>query len=403
MSGYLNSRKLTNVKGRIRYITDEKKQENIVDYYNSADNEFWKMLAKENQERHKEVKAGGKCCEARELIIGIPQTSNITAQQICNSFKEKYRVECTCAIHQNNKNGVINRHCHLIFAEREKLKEPKIQEERRATRTYYYDEKGKKCNKTLAVKVVKKGTLLQKGSARYFSDKNDFFKSQKFIYDCKQFFLKETLGIDWSFEVDQKNKELAEKHIGKNNPKEEYIKQNNRLKGIVKDVCKAGDFIFESEKGQTLKEFKENYKIKSFATSKYEENENKVYDFVNEMQSIYKDRVRNEIKEHNQINDDVNFLKEDSYIYRPAQENIMSYYEDETKTREKPKVIEILKEKLSKMVKRIEKLVHLQDFLYIERKNQIQIEQNKRTNRLYIKDDDYIRQEKGENEIEREL
>ena len=55
------------------------------------------------------------------------------------------------------------------------------------------------------------------------------------------------------------------------------------------------------------------------------------------------------------------------------------------------------------MVKRIEKLVHLQDFLYIERKNQIQIEQNKRTNRLYIKDDDYIRQEKGENEIEREL
>ena len=403
MSGYLNSRKLTNVKGRIRYITDEKKQENIVDYYNSADNEFWKMLAKENQERHKEVKAGGKCCEARELIIGIPQTSNITAQQICNSFKEKYRVECTCAIHQNNKNGVINRHCHLIFAEREKLKEPKIQEERRATRTYYYDEKGKKCNKTLAVKVVKKGTLLQKGSTRYFSDKNDFFKSQKFIYDCKQFFLKETLGIDWSFEVDQKNKELAEKHIGKNNPKEEYIKQNNRLKGRVKDVCKAGDFIFESEKGQTLKEFKENYKIKSFATSKYEENENKVYDFVNEMQSIYKDRVRNEIKEHNQINDDVNFLKEDSYIYRPAQENIMSYYEDETKTREKPKVIEILKEKLSKMVKRIEKLVHLQDFLYIERKNQIQIEQNKRTNRLYIKDDDYIRQEKGENEIEREL
>ena len=32
MSGYLSSRKLTNVKGRIKYITNEKKQENIVDF-----------------------------------------------------------------------------------------------------------------------------------------------------------------------------------------------------------------------------------------------------------------------------------------------------------------------------------------------------------------------------------
>ena len=53
MSGYLDSRKLTNVKGRINYITDKKRQENIVDYYNTTDEVFWKMLAKENRERHK--------------------------------------------------------------------------------------------------------------------------------------------------------------------------------------------------------------------------------------------------------------------------------------------------------------------------------------------------------------
>ena len=58
MSGYLDSRKLTNVKGRINYVTDKKRQENIVDYYNTTDDVFWKMLAKENQERHREVKAG---------------------------------------------------------------------------------------------------------------------------------------------------------------------------------------------------------------------------------------------------------------------------------------------------------------------------------------------------------
>ena len=37
MSGYLSSRKLGNVKGRIRYMTDEKKQENILDYHNTPE------------------------------------------------------------------------------------------------------------------------------------------------------------------------------------------------------------------------------------------------------------------------------------------------------------------------------------------------------------------------------
>ena len=43
MSGYLSSRKLGNVKGRIRYMTDEKKQENILDYHNTTDSEFWSI------------------------------------------------------------------------------------------------------------------------------------------------------------------------------------------------------------------------------------------------------------------------------------------------------------------------------------------------------------------------
>ena len=147
MAGYLDSRKLTNVKGRIKYITNKDKQENIVDYFNTVDNEFWKMLAKENQERHRQVKAGGKCCEARELIIGIPQNTTITAEQICNTFKNKYGVECSCAIHQNNKAGIINKHCHLIFSEIIKLDAPEIVEEKRASRTYYYDEKEKSVKK----------------------------------------------------------------------------------------------------------------------------------------------------------------------------------------------------------------------------------------------------------------
>lgn len=393
MAGYLDSRKLTNVKGRIKYITNKDKQENIVDYFNTADNEFWKMLARENQQRHKEVKAGGKCCEARELIIGIPQNATITAKQICDNFKNKYGVECSCAIHQNNKKGVVNRHCHLIFSERMKLDVPEIVEEKRAARTYYYNEKGKKCKKAEAIKTVKKGAIIQKGSTRYFSDKNEHFKTQKFVYECKEIFLKNLLQIDWSLRAEKQNKELSEKHIGKNNPNAEYIKQNNKLKSILKNVCNASDFVLDKEKGSSLKRLKDDYKIKSFSAKNYIENENKVYDFIEEMQEEYKEKVSNEVNFHNEINEDLYFLESDERIFRHIQEKTITRYEPETKTRNKPKVVEFLRDKLFFIAERIMKLINIQDLLYIEPKNQIEVQYDKRDN-LQIVEDSYTREQK---------
>lgn len=401
MAGYLDSRKLTNVKGRIKYITNKDKQENIVDYFNTADNEFWKMLAKENQERHKQVKAGGKCCEARELIIGIPQNATITAEQICNTFKNKYGVECSCAIHKNNKEGIINKHCHLIFSERVKLDVPEIVAEKRAARAYYYDEKGNKCKKAEAVKTVKKGTILQKGSTRYFSDKNEHFKTQKFIYECKELFLKNLLQINWSLRAEKQNKELSEKHIGKNNPKAEYIKQNNKLKSMLKNVCNASDFIFEQEKGYALEDFKKGYGVKNFSIRNFEENEYKVYRFVEETQVRYKQRVKDDVKQHNDINRDIRYLQDNcsNPIMKKVQNIIIEDYESESKTKEKPKVIEFLKNKISNMLDRIKKLVSLQDDLYIEPKNKMEIIQDRRDNSLEIKDESHFREQK---QIERD-
>lgn len=401
MAGYLSSRKLTNVKGRIKYIINKDKQENIIDYFNTADNEFWKMLAKENRERHREVKAGGKCCEARELIIGMPQNATITAEQICDSFKNKYGVECSCAIHQNNKDGIINKHCHLIFSERKKLNTPEKVEEKRAARTYYYDEKGKKCKKAEAVNTVKKGTILQKGLTRYFSDKNEYFKTQKFVYDCKELFLKNLLQIDWSLRAEKQNKELSEKHIGKNNPKAEYIKQNNKLKSMLKNVCNASDFIFEQEKGYALEDFKKGYGIKNFSIRNFEENEYKVYRFVEETQGRYKQRVKDDVKQHNDINRDIRYLQDNcsNPVMKKVQNIIIEDYESESKTKEKPKVIEFLKNKISNILDRIKKLVSLQDDLYIEPKNKMEIIQDRRDNSLEIKDESHFREQK---QIERD-
>lgn len=395
MGGYLSSKKLGNVKGRIKYMTDKNKQENIINYYNTTDDEFWNMLAKESRIRHKETKARGKCCEARELIIGMPQDRNISAKEICDTFKNKYGVECACAIHQNNKENVINKHCHLVFSERKKLNTPEIREEKRAVRTYYYDDKGHKCKKADAIKAVKKGTILQKGMTRYFSDKNEYFKSQKFVYECKEMFLKDLLKIDWSLIAEKQNKELSERHIGKNNPKAEYIKQNNELKARLKNICNASDFIINKEKGTSFKYFKEDYNIQSFSAVNYNENKKKADCFEKEVKSIYKDVVRNEVKQHNNINQDVNLLKEDDTSLENIQDGIIYHYKDETKTKEKPKVIEFLKIKLANIVERLHKLINIQSSLYIEPKNQIEIEQNKRTNELQVKsDNNYIREQK---------
>ena len=211
------------------------------------------------------------------------------------------------------------------------------------------------------------------------------------------------LKIEWSLESEKRNKELSEKHIGKNNPKESYIKQNNHLKSIVKNVCNASDFVINKEKGTCLKEFKKGYDIKNFSVRNYEENENKVYSFVDEMQSLYKTRVKNEVKAHNVVNNDLNMLKKEEYIFEPIQNQILNDYESQTNTRNKPKVIDFIKSKLKDMVNRIEKLIGIQDLLYIDPKNKIEIYQDKRNNNLYIEDSNYIKEQKQRDDYDLEI
>lgn len=239
-------------------------------------------------------------------------------------------------------------------------------------------------------------TFTQKGSTRYFSDKNEHFKTQKFIYGCKELFLKNLLQIDWSLRAEKQNKELSEKHIGKNNPKAEYIKQNNKLKSMLKNVCNASDFIFEQEKGYALEDFKKGYGVKNFSIRNFEENEYKVYRFVEETQLRYKQRVKEDVNQHNSVNKDIIYLQDNTSNYgmKKVQEIIINDYEPESKTKDKTKVIEFLKNKISNMLERIKKLVSLQDDLYIESKNKLEIIQNRQDHSLEIKDESYFREQK---------
>lgn len=70
---FIQMSKLPNVKGRISYITSHARQENLYATYHTADNAFWSNLARESQQEFQRSGAEGKCIEARELIIALPE------------------------------------------------------------------------------------------------------------------------------------------------------------------------------------------------------------------------------------------------------------------------------------------------------------------------------------------
>ena len=227
---YARATNITNVGGRINYCTNKKDKEEVVGVCNTASEDFWKLLAKENQWRFRQStnarRPDAKASEAREFVIGLPAhlADAFAAKYLATTVKMKLGVECFVAIHKKyNADGKLNVHAHVIVAERTLLPEPIVTEERRAERTYYYDAAGKKCKKADAVKVTRKGDVTQEASIQYFSNKSDFFSLKKVEP------LLDTLAQTFSMERFDENRHFPTRHIGKNNPKEEYIKAYNTL------------------------------------------------------------------------------------------------------------------------------------------------------------------------------
>lgn len=88
--------KLHNVRGRITYISSHAKQENLYAVYETTDRRYWTELAKCNQQEFQKSGTEGKCIEAREFIIALPESfpnlyePDKLLQLFTNRFKEKY-------------------------------------------------------------------------------------------------------------------------------------------------------------------------------------------------------------------------------------------------------------------------------------------------------------------------
>ena len=241
---FIRMSKLPDVRGRITYISSHAKQENLYAVYETTDYHYWSELAKCSRQEFQKSGTEGKCIEAREFIIALPESfPNLYApdkllQLFTDRFKEKYGVECVSALHHNKRK--TNYHIHLIFSERERLPEPI---EKTATRNMFYDEQGKHVrtkkeildengNVRKGCKIVKKGEIYERN---LFTAKNKLFKQDEFVDEVKHFYtdLINTLVKDDKEKLhvfDENGLYLATKKIGKNNPKAEQIQTDNEYR-----------------------------------------------------------------------------------------------------------------------------------------------------------------------------
>ena len=240
-NSFIQLTKLSNVKGRITYISSHAKQENLYAVYETTERKFWRELAKCNQEEFAKSGTEGKCIEARELIIALPESfveypPDRLLKLFTEHFKQNYGTECIAALHHNKRK--TNYHIHLIFAERKLLAEPII---KIASRNMFYDENGKHVRTKKEIlgedgkiregcHVVKKGEIYEK---KLFTVKDERFKSNSFLDEVKRSYT-DLINL---YVKDEKQKlqvfqrgsvYLATKKIGKRNPKAPAIVADTR-------------------------------------------------------------------------------------------------------------------------------------------------------------------------------
>ncbi len=240
---FIRQYKLDDVCGRCDYIGNPDRQEYLYATYSTVEPEFWRELAEQNQYDFKRSNSKGKCIEARELVIALPESfqeydRELLLQLFAEQFRSTYGVQCTAALHHNKKK--TNYHIHLIYSERKVLEKKEI---KRASRNMFYDEKGKHVrtkkeildengNVRQGCYIISKGEIYEMS---FFDSKEEIFKKHSFLNEVKQMYtdLMNQLVKDEAeklsvFEPD--GPYLATKKIGKNNPKAEEIQADNEAR-----------------------------------------------------------------------------------------------------------------------------------------------------------------------------
>ncbi|MDN6390173.1 MAG: hypothetical protein L0J96_10905, partial [Lactococcus lactis] len=185
--------KLGNVVGRSEYITDPKRQEDIVFHSKKHLHHSWEDYAdfeKENQ------KSKDKNNEGREIIIALPhklESDLPKLEKIIDEYSFKLlgkKRDFEYAVHWNEKK--TNLHAHIIYSERERVTE---REPKRYKRDMWFNIENNrmaKANSEGAELRYKKDEIMKdkEGNVRYdsnpFTSKDIKFKNRSFNDEIKK-------------------------------------------------------------------------------------------------------------------------------------------------------------------------------------------------------------------------
>ena len=224
---------LTNVGGRIDYISNPARQEHLLAVHDGAADlvagAYWHQLAQECKAASKHATPGRKCVQGRELIIQLSNallqrmTPEEIAEKLATSFEQKYHRPCMVAVHMNKTE--TNLHAHLIYSERDLLKEP---EEKIAPRAIFFDEEGKRQYKKAAIldesgelrpgcRIVAKGEIYER---RRFGAVDQTFSHKGWLRAAKKEWLLPLRNGDLKGDVeiseyDPSSGKLPQQHVGK--------------------------------------------------------------------------------------------------------------------------------------------------------------------------------------------
>lgn len=245
---YARATALSNVGGRIDYISNPERQEHLLAFHDAAadqlDGNFWQTLASESQAAFdqfgqktrmvKNRKTGEyeekplKCCQGREIVQPL---SNALMQRmepkeiariIADEFQEKLGLTVAVAVHQNRKEN--NLHAHIIFPERQLLQEPVVKV---AERALFFDAEGKRryrkseildADKQLlpGCRIVKKGEIYE---SRYFGAVDPKYSRKAWLEATKNDVLLPLINGKLKGDVeftkyDPSTGKLAQQHVG---------------------------------------------------------------------------------------------------------------------------------------------------------------------------------------------
>lgn len=251
---YCRQTKLSDISGRIDYITNPDRQEHFYAMYDTATPEFWKQLKEENHKEYNRYGCSGMVVEGREWIIALEESltkeePEIILKTFTNAFSEKYGVDCIAALHHNKSES--NYHIHLIYSERQRLAEPI---EKIATRNMFFDEQGhrKRTKKEilnpdgsirLGCNIISKGDIYE---TSYLSGKNN--PKEAYIQADNK------ARKDWNLKADEalvcgvteeNVMEIKRQHI--NEPVKQSILNNGKKHGLLQGIIrKAINMLSES-------------------------------------------------------------------------------------------------------------------------------------------------------------